>query len=343
MVSKESHTSSSLGYHYHVGVWNESASKYTATLKLRRLFPEFEGRQCNVSYHKGWNTVCAYLLKEDRSPVVWGEESLELVRERGSSAAGKRRGPDLVKLLREKSSWAEVMADDNLVKKCLSNYSSVRNTFADIQASKRSTHFFERLVSYVKEKGGLAYTGDELKERIPLLTWLTYNLCRSRHLRQRQMLILGAPGTHKTDMVQCLSQILNVYFVPRRAKDFTGGDKDFDLWVIDEFSGYDSPVDCVNMLFDGQPLVLDCKYGRMYEKTKNVPIIALSNYVPCHFNEESFRSRVFEMHFFSDCAPIDPGRLASTLFAQCVRYYIITSPEGDGINNHLGKELYKRQ
>ena len=48
VVSKESHTSSSLGYHYHVGVWNESASKYTATLKLRGLFPEFEGRQFNV-------------------------------------------------------------------------------------------------------------------------------------------------------------------------------------------------------------------------------------------------------------------------------------------------------
>lgn len=45
------------------------------------------------------------------------------------------------------------------------------------------------------------------------------------------------------------------------------------------------------------------------------------------------------MHFFSDCAPIDPGRLAPTLFIQCIRYYIITLPEGDGINNHLGKEL----
>ena len=41
----------------------------------------------------------------------------------------------------------------------------------------------------------------------------------------------------------------------------------------------------------------------------------------------------------SDCAPMDPGRLASTLFVQCIRYYIITLPEGDGINNHLGKEL----
>lgn len=79
VICKETHNSNSLGFHYHVGLWNESASKYTSTPKLRGLFPEFEGRQLDVSYHKGWNTVCAYLLKEDRSPVVWGEESLELV------------------------------------------------------------------------------------------------------------------------------------------------------------------------------------------------------------------------------------------------------------------------
>lgn len=337
VISKEIH--SSMGFHYHVGLWNESASKYTAISKLRGLFPEFEGCQLDVSYHKGWNTICAYLLKEDKSPVVWGEESLDLVRERASSAAGKRRGPDLVKLLREKSSWEEVMADDNLVKKCLSSYSSVRNTFTDMQAAKRNTHFFERLVGYVKEKGGLAYTGDELKERLPLLTWLAFNLCRKRHLRQRQMLVLGEPGTHKTDMVQSLSQFLNVYFVSRRAKDFTGADRDYDLWVIDELAGYEADVDMLNVLLDGQKVSLDCKYGRVFEKLKNVPIILISNRLPYNCNVESFRTRVHEMHFFSDCAPIDAGRLASTLFVRCIFYYIITLPEGDGINNHLGKEL----
>lgn len=322
-----------------IGIWNESASKYTATSKLRELFPEFEGRQLNVSYHKGWNSICTYLLKEDKSPVVWGEESLELVRERAVAAASKRRGPDLVKLLRGKSSWKEVILDDNLAKKCLSSYSSVLNTFIDMQAAKKSTHVFERLASYVKEKGGLVYTRDELKERFPLLIWLVFSICRDRHLRQRQMIVLGDPGTHKTDMVQSLSQIFNVYFVPRRARDFTGADKDFDLWVIDELSGYDTDVDTLNMLLDGQKVSLDCKYGRVFEKTKNVPIILISNKLPYNYDVESFRTRVHEMHFFSDCAPIDPGRLASTLFVLCIRYYVITSPEGDGINNHLGKEL----
>lgn len=73
VISKESHTSTP-GFHYHIGIWNENASKYTAASKLRDLFPEFEGRQLNVSFHKGWNTVCTYLLKEDGAPTVWGEE-----------------------------------------------------------------------------------------------------------------------------------------------------------------------------------------------------------------------------------------------------------------------------
>ena len=97
IVSRESHVSLG-GAHYHIGVWNENASRYTLISKLRDLFPEFEGHQLNASSHKGWNTVCAYLLKEDRAPTVWGEDSLETVKERASSAAGKRRGPDLVKL-----------------------------------------------------------------------------------------------------------------------------------------------------------------------------------------------------------------------------------------------------
>lgn len=40
IVSKEHHSSLG-GLHYHVGIWNESASKHTATSVLRTAFPEF--------------------------------------------------------------------------------------------------------------------------------------------------------------------------------------------------------------------------------------------------------------------------------------------------------------
>ena len=331
MISKESHASTSLGYHYHVGLWNDNASKYTASSILRDLFPEFEGRQLNVSFHKGWNSVCSYLLKEDKAPTVWGEESLDVVKERGRSSEGKRRGPDLVKLLRAKTSWADVLADDDLVKKCLSSYSSVRSTFEDMQAAKKNTYFLDKVEAFTVKTKGKCYTHSELKERYYALWWLAYNLCRPRHLCQKQLLILGSPGTKKTNFVQALGEIIDVYFVPRRAKDFTGANKDHHLWVIDECSGYELDVDTLNMILDGQRVSLDTKYGRVFEKTKNVPIIMLGNSIPYNYNVESFRSRVFEVHFFSDCPPLEASRLAPTLYFLCAQLLLMAqSPVSAG-------------
>lgn len=50
-------------FHFHVGILNNNASRHTATKKLRGAFPEFEERQCNASFHKGWGTIFAYLTK----------------------------------------------------------------------------------------------------------------------------------------------------------------------------------------------------------------------------------------------------------------------------------------
>lgn len=46
IVAKELHQNK--GYHYHVGVLNDTASYNTAAKLLRGSFPEFEGRQLNV-------------------------------------------------------------------------------------------------------------------------------------------------------------------------------------------------------------------------------------------------------------------------------------------------------
>lgn len=77
VVSQEPHKEG--GYHFHVGMKIENASRFTAVKTIRNAFSEFEGKQCNVSFHKGWNSVCKYLLKQDQSPLCWGE-SLEEIR-----------------------------------------------------------------------------------------------------------------------------------------------------------------------------------------------------------------------------------------------------------------------
>ena len=51
----------------------------------------------------------------------------------------------------------------------------------------------------------------------------------------------------------------------------------------------------MNMLLDGQKVLLDTKYGRVFEKKDNVPIMLLGNSLPYNSNITSFRSRVFEM------------------------------------------------
>ena len=338
IISRESHASSG-GFHYHIGIWNDTASKHTALSTLRGLFPEFDGRQLNASFHKGWNSVCRYVLKEDKTPTVWGEESLELVKDRAKAAEGKHRGPDLIKLLRTKNSWEEVIADDTLAHKCLSNYSSVRSTFEDIQASNKPACFLKRLSLYVLKKGTKVYKAKDLNERLFAIKWLAYNLCRKRHLKQRQLFILGCPGTNKTNFVQSLSEFLKVYFVPRRPKDFTGASAHHDLWVIDELSGYDCDLDMLNMLLDGQKVSLDTKYGKVFLKEINVPIILISNYLPFNLvSEKSFESRVFFMDFFSKIDHIDAGRLASTLFVECIKYLSCSVPNSNGLNL-LGEEL----
>ncbi len=225
------------------------------------------------------------------------------------------------------------MSDDLLVKKCLSNYNSVRNTFEDLQCLKsaKKESWLSRLLAYVLKTGGRCYRDvDELKERKEVLVWLMINLCKPRHLRQKQLLILGVPGTNKTNLVQALSEFLDVYFVSRRPNDFTGAEKkEYDLWVIDEFSGYTLSLEMLNMLLDSQKMLLDTKYGKMFEKTRNVPIIMLGNSVPLAcVNEASFESRVLRVYFFSESAPLEASRLASTLLSLCIRYHSLLKPRG---------------
>lgn len=76
VIATEKHQSEE-GIHYHVGIWAKDASKNTLKVKLRNEFKEWEGRAIDISLHKGWGTICSYILKEDKEPSVWGEFSLE--------------------------------------------------------------------------------------------------------------------------------------------------------------------------------------------------------------------------------------------------------------------------
>lgn len=63
------------------GIKKKNANRKNATSKLRAAFPEFAGAQLHVSFHRSWTSVCQYVLKSDANPLVWGEDSLEFLRE----------------------------------------------------------------------------------------------------------------------------------------------------------------------------------------------------------------------------------------------------------------------
>lgn len=71
IIARENHKEAE-GYHYHIGVLNESARKNTLTREVRRTFPEWDQYACNVKWHRAWASVCGYALKEDQHPLVVG-------------------------------------------------------------------------------------------------------------------------------------------------------------------------------------------------------------------------------------------------------------------------------
>ena len=69
----------------------ENAHRKKATKKRRESFPEWEGRQCKVSFHKSWNTICTYVTKEDKEPYVWGSFSREQILEQARAKEREKK------------------------------------------------------------------------------------------------------------------------------------------------------------------------------------------------------------------------------------------------------------
>lgn len=309
------------GTHYHIGILNESASRYTAAKLLRKTFPMFDGKQINVTFHKGWNTICHYLLKQDKTPACWGTSLPEVQLVSESVKKKTISYPQLLERLKTKEDWTEVLTDEHLGPRCLRNYSSLKQVFADLQGIKESKHFFKRLSEYLRDKNEPKYTGDELKEKYPALEWLVFNLCRERHLKQPQLLLTGLPGTNKTNLFDILSKVLRIYSPPHRKDDFTGVDDNYDLWLFDEFNPSRLHPTTLNAILDGQPVQLDQKYGMVFKKKRNVPIVIISNYFPNmgigehNLYQKAFESRVLHIEFLSSFEEgLSEARLLRTFY-----------------------------
>jgi len=74
IVAKEHHAE--MGhYHFHIGILLEKGvHRLSAKRTFRKLFPEFEGAQLYVSFHRAHTSVCKYAMKEEKEPFVWGKQ-----------------------------------------------------------------------------------------------------------------------------------------------------------------------------------------------------------------------------------------------------------------------------
>lgn len=318
IVAKELHKAK--GYHYHIGILNDTASYHTSTQILRDAFPEFDGRQLNVSFHRSWITICEYVFKQDEDPFCWGTTK-ERIRTLFSARKGSKKSKNLMTRLSGCETWNDVLKDSILGPRVLKSYSSVKQAFYDLKGNEKLPSLESRLQDYLCLKESSlsvnyeAYTPSELRSKKGAVSWLSRNLSTDRVIREPQLFILGKPKSGKSTFLEGLKEFLSVYDLPARKDDFSGASTGVDLWLMDEFEIDSISPRILNRVLDGQRVSLDCKYGTMFLKEKNVPVILASHIFPSYksgLRQSAFDSRVEYCEFLPD-EHLDVGRLAKTL------------------------------
>ena len=111
IVPKELHKAD--GYQYHVGILNNTANSNTAAKKFCKGFPEFEGRQLHLSFHRSWITVCECALKQDFRFFFW-KTTKDQINDLLNIRKRKKKVGSFMKRLRKCSALKKVVADNTL-------------------------------------------------------------------------------------------------------------------------------------------------------------------------------------------------------------------------------------
>lgn len=137
VITKEEHQNE--GWHIHVAIKNSTASKNNATRKIREAFKQFEGRQCNVTFHKGFANLIGYVTKQDKKPYVWGEFSEEEIFKIGEKARAKKKAntkptKEIIQKINECEQWLEVYNHTEIIERILyGSHSNIKKVFHDLK------------------------------------------------------------------------------------------------------------------------------------------------------------------------------------------------------------------
>lgn len=66
VIAKEEHMTKGHGHYFYIGILiDRGVHRKAAPRTFRNIFPEWDGAQLHVAYHKAWASICKYLRKED--------------------------------------------------------------------------------------------------------------------------------------------------------------------------------------------------------------------------------------------------------------------------------------
>lgn len=106
--------------------------------------------------------------------------------------------------------------------------------------------------------------------------WICSNIRQPRKFKAPQLFITGKTNLGKTSLVEWLEKFLSVYHIPHTEDFYDLYSDDHDLVVFDEFKGQKT-IQWMNLFLQGAVMNIR-KKGSQYMKTKNLPVIILSNY-----------------------------------------------------------------
>lgn len=341
IVTKEDHQAG--GFHFHIAIESKNASRNTATRLLRDTFTEFEGAQCSVKFHKSWATLCAYVTKQDKNPYLWGQYTMEQIKEQADIVRKHRRGShqsqeqtdQIYQKLKESEQWLDVYKDETIRVANLNRYQNIKRIFHDLKTIQQIDRDpIKELNNYLKKKGyPEEYEIEYLREKYIALDWLAINLLYPRSLKAKQLCIKGRPSTQKSLLFKQLSEVIATYVAGTRMNDFTDAHDFFDLWVLDEFKEplkdeyKDSFTEAGQVYFntllrvlDGQECKLDAKYQSVFTKRNNVPVICATNELGPELKRDGPLNERFIFTIFNTrIQDIQPERILATLYGCILR------------------------
>lgn len=294
VACKEQHKEG--GFHYHIALHNDNASKHTATSRIRALYPEFEGRGIDVKFHKSWLTMLAYVTKED---PTWYNNLWNYTREEAEDELRSRinKTMNAVQVVRKHiaggGSVASLVHNDAVAPFLFRSSAPLRfaEMVAEATATRSTIDTILELATDVDVHAARAHCNPEQLAALEVLA----RQLTGRRQRQRQLYCVGPSGTGKTFPFSLLAASTRCFIpcIENGERAFAGWDDNRYDWILINDFHDNIKFQLLSNLLEGAEMKLN-GYGRQHVKRANVPVVITANKQPEYSNLD--RLRITALH-----------------------------------------------